>query len=161
MPKARAGGEKPPHAFGLVGGAGEGHASDRDGSGARGKERTARAGSGSLEARQVATRPCFLPGVPRFHFFSHRLRDLAGLFLACCGALGSSYLEAAGISAVRADRYMGHSSSSMRARYTHQLEAQLAEDAETLNAYLVAGAAGKVVPLRTGAQAGAQVAQTA
>jgi integrase len=59
----------------------------------------------------------------------------------------SSYLDAAGISETRADRYMGHSSSSMRARYTHQLEAQLAEDAQRLNEYLVGAAAGKVVPI--------------
>jgi integrase len=59
----------------------------------------------------------------------------------------SSYLDAAGISEVRADRYMGHSNYSMRARYTHQLEAQLAEDAQRLNEYLVGAAAGKIVPM--------------
>jgi integrase len=59
----------------------------------------------------------------------------------------SSFLDAAGVSEVRADRYMGHSNYSMRARYTHQLEAQLAEDAQRLDDYLRGAAAGKVVLL--------------
>lgn len=42
---------------------------------------------------------------------------------------------------------MGHSNYSMRARYTHQLEAQLAEDAQRLDGYLTGAAVGKVVPL--------------
>lgn len=36
---------------------------------------------------------------------------------------------------------------SMRARYTHALEAQLAEDAQRLDDYLRGAVAGKVVPL--------------
>lgn len=48
---------------------------------------------------------------------------------------------------MRADRYMGHSNYSMRARYTHQLEAQLAEDAQRLDDYLRGAATGKVVPI--------------
>lgn len=61
----------------------------------------------------------------------------------------SSYLDRAGVSEVRCDRYMGHSSGSMRSRYTHQLADQLAEDAKTLNAYLVGTTSGKVVSLPT------------
>lgn len=53
----------------------------------------------------------------------------------------------AGISETRADRYMGHSNPSVQARYRHQLEGQLAEDAERLDAYLAGAVAGKVVPL--------------
>ena len=60
----------------------------------------------------------------------------------------SSFLDAAGISETRADRYMGHSNPSVAARYRHQLDGQLAEDAATLENYLAAAAAGKVVPLR-------------
>jgi integrase len=72
----------------------------------------------------------------------------------------STYLDAAGISETRADRYMGHSNASVQARYRHQLEGQLADDAARLNAYLVGAISGKVVPI-TGAQTGAQAAQTA
>jgi integrase len=59
-----------------------------------------------------------------------------------------SYLDAVGISEVRHDFYMGHSNHSMHARYTHQLRDQLAADAATLDAYLVAASTGKVVQMR-------------
>lgn len=72
----------------------------------------------------------------------------------------SSYLDAAGISEARADRYMGHSNASVAARYRHQLDGQLAEDAERLEAYLTGARAGKVVAL-TGAIPGAMAAETA
>jgi integrase len=68
----------------------------------------------------------------------------------------SSYLDAAGVSETRADRYMGHSNPSVANRYRHQLEGQLVEDAKRLDKYLKGAAAGKVVPIRTGAQTGAQ-----
>jgi hypothetical protein len=55
---------------------------------------------------------------------------------------------------------MGHSNPSVANRYRHQLEGQLAEDAKRLDAYLTAAVAGKVVPLRTGAQTGTQAAET-
>jgi hypothetical protein len=60
----------------------------------------------------------------------------------------------------RADRYMGHSNPSVQARYRHQLEGQLAEDARRLDEYLTGAVAGKVVTL-TGAPTGAQRAKTA
>jgi hypothetical protein len=72
----------------------------------------------------------------------------------------SSYLDAAGISETRADRYMGHSNPSVANRYRHALDGQLAEDARRLNEYLTGAVSGKVVSL-TGAHAGAQTAQTA
>jgi integrase len=73
----------------------------------------------------------------------------------------SSYLDDAGISETRADRYMGHSNPSVQARYRHQLEGQLADDAKRLDEYLTGAAAGKVVPLATGAHTGAQKAASA
>lgn len=58
-----------------------------------------------------------------------------------------TWLDAAGISEARADRYAGHANTSVRARYRHQLEGQLAEDAARLEDYLAGTVAGKVVAL--------------
>jgi hypothetical protein len=55
--------------------------------------------------------------------------------------------------------YMGHSNPSVANRYRHALPGQLAEDAKRIEEYLTGATTGKVVPL-TGAQAGAQGAQT-
>jgi integrase len=71
-----------------------------------------------------------------------------------------SALDHAGISESRADRYAGHSDGRVANRYRHLLPGQLAEDAITLNEYLVGGASGKVIPLPTGAASGAEQAQT-
>lgn len=68
----------------------------------------------------------------------------------------SSYLDAAGVSETRADRYMGHARTDMGDRYRHQLEGQLAEDRKKLDTYLAGAASGKVVPIATGARTGAQ-----
>jgi integrase len=70
-----------------------------------------------------------------------------------------SALDHAGISESRADRYAGHADGRVGNRYRHLLPGQLAEDAETLNAYLVGAMAGKVIPL-TGAIRGAEHVQT-
>jgi integrase len=72
----------------------------------------------------------------------------------------STYLDAAGVSETRADRYMGHSNPSVANRYRHQLEGQLAEDAARLDEYLSGALAGKVVALPTGTQTGTQAAET-
>jgi integrase len=72
----------------------------------------------------------------------------------------STYLDAAGISETRADRYMGHANPSVARRYRHQLEGQLAEDAKRLDEYPTGTTAGKVVPLPTGAHAGTQAVET-
>ena len=48
-----------------------------------------------------------------------------------------AYLDAAGISETRADRYMGHSNGSVAGRYRHQLAGQLVDDAKRLDEYLV------------------------
>ena len=59
----------------------------------------------------------------------------------------STWLDHAGISETRADRYMGHANPSVQARYRHQLEGQLVKDAARLEDYLRGAVAGKVVPL--------------
>jgi integrase len=71
-----------------------------------------------------------------------------------------SFLDAAGISEARADRYMGHAQNSVGDRYRHRLRGQLAEDAERLEEYL-RGEAAEVVTLPTGAGTGASKAQAA
>jgi integrase len=59
----------------------------------------------------------------------------------------SSFLDAAGISETRADRYMGHSNASVQARYRHQLAGQLAEDAERIGDYLDGSVLAKIATL--------------
>jgi integrase len=59
----------------------------------------------------------------------------------------STWLDHAGISETRADRYMGHANPSVQNRYRHQLEGQLAEDAARLETYLEGATTGKVVAL--------------
>jgi integrase len=56
----------------------------------------------------------------------------------------STFLDAAGISETRADRYMGHSNGSVAGRYRHQLAGQLVQDANTLDAFLSGSAKGKI-----------------
>jgi integrase len=65
-----------------------------------------------------------------------------------------SFLDAAGISEARADRYMGHAKNTVGDRYRHRLRGQLADDAARLEEYLN-GETAEVVPLPTGAQSGA------
>jgi integrase len=57
----------------------------------------------------------------------------------------STWLDAAGVSETRADRYMGHSDGSVAGRYRHPK--RLVEDAALLDAYLSGAVAGKVVAL--------------
>lgn len=71
-----------------------------------------------------------------------------------------SFLDAAGISEARADRYMGHAGTTVGDRYRHRLRGQLAEDAERLEEYLHAASA-EVVRLPTGAETGASAAEAA
>jgi integrase len=58
-----------------------------------------------------------------------------------------SYLDYAGISEARCDRYLGHANHSVGRRYTHAFESQFASDAARLDAYLDGAAVGKVLPL--------------
>jgi integrase len=57
----------------------------------------------------------------------------------------STFLDAAGISETRADRYMGHSNAgSVAGRYRHQLDGQHQEDAKRIDEYLTGSVAGKI-----------------
>lgn len=71
-----------------------------------------------------------------------------------------SFLDAAGISEARADRYMGHAGTTVGDRYRHRLRGQLADDANRLEDYLC-GQAAEVVVLGTGAETGASSAEAA
>jgi integrase len=55
----------------------------------------------------------------------------------------STWLDAAGISETRADRYMGHAAPGVAGRYRHQLPGQIAEDAKRVDAYLDGAAPGR------------------
>lgn len=59
----------------------------------------------------------------------------------------STWLDHAGVSETRANRYMGHRNQGVPARYRHQLDDQAAKDASRLDEYLAGVAAGKVVEL--------------
>jgi integrase len=59
----------------------------------------------------------------------------------------STWLDHAGVSERRADRYMGHAGRSVADDYRHELPGQRAEDRQRLDAYLAGAADGKVVPL--------------
>jgi len=80
-------------------------------------------------------------------FFARRSLTFDKIDLHECRHSYSSYLDAAGVSESRADRYMGHANHSVASRYRKQFEGQLAEDALTLEAYLSGAAAGKIVTL--------------
>jgi integrase len=60
----------------------------------------------------------------------------------------STWLDAAGISETRADRYMGHSDGGVAGRYRHPLPGQIAADAQLVDDYLVGSVTGKVVELK-------------
>lgn len=62
-----------------------------------------------------------------------------------CRHTFSTFLDAAGVSETRADRYMGHSNGSVANRYRHP--SQYAEDAARLDEYLSGAETGKVVRL--------------
>jgi integrase len=86
--------------------------------------------------------------------------DVERVTLHECRHTFSTFLDAAGISETRADRYMGHSNPSVARRYRHQLAGQLVDDADRLEAYLAGSASGKVVQIATGAHSGAHEPQT-
>jgi integrase len=72
----------------------------------------------------------------------------------------ASFLDAAGVSETRSDRYLGHARKTTGDRYRHRLHGQLSEDAKTLDAYLNRSKA-NVVALPSGAHSGAQQENTA
>jgi integrase len=59
----------------------------------------------------------------------------------------STFMDHAGVSETRADRYMGHSTGGVAGRYRHLLPGQLADDARRLDEYLSGAVEGKVVEL--------------
>lgn len=61
----------------------------------------------------------------------------------------STWLDHAGISEARADRYMGHSSGKVSGRYRHLLPTRIADDRAKLDAYLTGAIEGKVVAIRS------------
>jgi integrase len=77
--------------------------------------------------------------------------ELVPIELHACRHSYATWLDHAGVSEIRAARYLGHSLGSVTAGYTHRLEAQLAEDGRRIEEYLSGAASGKVVAL---AQAG-------
>jgi hypothetical protein len=79
---------------------------------------------------------------------------LEAIGLHLCRHAHDSFLDAAGVSESRADRYMGHAGRTVGDRYRHRLRGQLASDARLLDDYL-AGEAAEVVQFPTGASAGA------
>jgi len=58
-----------------------------------------------------------------------------------------TFLDYAGVSEARCDRYLGHANHSVGRRYTHALTAHLADDAAALDAYLSGATSGRVVAL--------------
>jgi integrase len=56
--------------------------------------------------------------------------------LHTCRHAYRSFLDALDISEARCDRYLGHASTKVGRRYTHEIEGQLVKDAERLEAYL-------------------------
>ena len=60
----------------------------------------------------------------------------------------STFMDHAGISETRADRYMGHAAPGVAGRYRHLLPGQIAEDASRLDEYLSGAIAGKVVEMK-------------
>jgi integrase len=64
----------------------------------------------------------------------------------------ASFLDAAGVSEARADRYLGHAGTTVSDRYRHQLRGQLVQDAALLDAFIT-GKIGQVIQLKHGSHA--------
>jgi integrase len=60
----------------------------------------------------------------------------------------STFMDHAGISESRSDRYMGHAAPGVAGRYRHLLPGQIAEDAMRVDEYLAGTVAGKVVEMK-------------
>ena len=87
--------------------------------------------------RATADRAWTLAGIPR-------------VTLHECRHGYASFLDAAGISEARADRYLGHAGTTVSDRYRHRLRGQLESDAALLDAYL-SGRGGRVIRLHSAA----------
>jgi integrase len=60
----------------------------------------------------------------------------------------STFMDHAGVSEARADRYMGHSAPGVAGRYRHLLPGQITEDARLVGAYVAGAVSGKVANMR-------------
>ena len=108
-----------------------------------------------MHLEQRKRRPAFFLGSPERPFDTPRsTRGLrrrgkrqgsSPIGLHECRHSFSTFLDAAGVSETRADRYMGHSDASVASRYRHPV--QYAEDAARLDDYLSGAEAGKIVRL--------------
>lgn len=58
-----------------------------------------------------------------------------------------TYLDYAGVSEIRCDRYLGHSNRSLGARYSHALATQLETDTDAVDAFLDGATSGRIIPL--------------
>lgn len=90
----------------------------------------------ALDAIDKASAEKDPPGSPVERFTLHEARHSF-----------STWLDHAGVSPDRADRYMGHSSGSVASRYRHLLAAQVTADRAALDAYLAGATSGKVVSI--------------
>jgi integrase len=99
------------------------------------------------QIRRRAEKACAVAAVGAFLRRERPMVELDPITLHECRHSCWSYLDAAGISESRSDRYMGHSNRSVAARGRHQLDGQLVEDAARLEEYLSGALAGKVVAL--------------
>jgi len=59
----------------------------------------------------------------------------------------STWMDHAGISPDRADRYMGHGRGTAQSRYRHLLPPQMIEDRKIFDTYLIGESSGKVVAI--------------
>jgi hypothetical protein len=93
---------------------------------------------------------CIIPADGPEQCVEHHQPRMQGIELHECRHSYAVWLDAAGISNSRADRYTGHSNSTMGEHYrNHPLtSAQLVADAEALDAYLEPSAKAEVVTLR-------------
>lgn len=95
-----------------------------------------------------ATRPFDYDAVTSRAYKAWEDAGLQKITLHECRHTFRSYLDAIPtISETRADRYAGHSVKTLRTRYTHTLNGQLAEDAAALDEFLSGAETGKIVQL--------------
>ena len=121
--------------------------------------RTGRSGDDLIFGKTASTP--FVPWTVSKHAAdAWRAARLERVTLHQCRHGFDSFLDAAGISETRADRYMGHAGTTVGDRYRHRLRGQLADDAHRVEEYL-RGEGAEVVPLPTGAPTGASEPQSA
>jgi integrase len=96
---------------------------------------------------ETATQPYNYGKMTRRAYTAWKAADLERITLHNGRHSFRSYLDYAGISEARCDRYLGHANHSIGRRYTHGFKEQLAADAARLDEYLAGAPAGKVVPL--------------